>query len=75
MFKTVNKLLNKSSNNLPDCTSPSDLAGSFSDFFTRKINRIRDKVDNIHVPPYDASFSLTEKPYCSMSSFQAIAAD
>jgi len=47
VFKTVNELLNKNKRILPDCASTTDLANQFSDFFTSKINKIRDQVDNV----------------------------
>nr|XP_054761009.1 uncharacterized protein LOC129267313 [Lytechinus pictus] len=44
MYKTVNELLNASSNVLPVSSSSSDLAESFSDHFASKVSKIRDDI-------------------------------
>ncbi len=60
MFKILNDLLNKCSNNLPDWTSSLDLAGSFC-VITGKIDRMRDEVENTYVSPHDVSFLTIKK--------------
>ena len=46
MYRTINELLNKNIKPLPDSCSSSDLAESFGNFFTQKIQKIRHEVDN-----------------------------
>ena len=46
MYKTVNELLNVSSNVLPVCTNSSDLAEDFSDYFVSKVSKIRDDIES-----------------------------
>jgi hypothetical protein len=48
MYVTINGLLNKPRKVLPDCDSNKDLANSFSDFFTEKVENIRAKVGSHH---------------------------
>ena len=47
MFKTLNELLNKKSSTLPDCILSNDLANELCEFFTAKVDKVRNKVDNI----------------------------
>ena len=47
MYRTVNELLNKDSNPLPDTESPSHLANEFGQFFVDKVQKIRSEVDKL----------------------------
>ena len=46
MNRTINELLNKNIKPLPDFCSSSDLANSFGNFYTQKIQKIRNDVEN-----------------------------
>ena len=46
MYSTVNMLLNKQEKQLPDSNSPKELANNFGQFFTSKIQTIRDNLDS-----------------------------
>ena len=47
MYRTVNELLNKDSNPLPDNESPSNLANEFGQFFVGKVQKIRSEIDKL----------------------------
>ncbi len=47
MYSTLNNLLNKNTKQLPDADSLTDLCDSFAEFFTHKVNKIREELDGM----------------------------
>ena len=72
-FSVINNLLQHRGTFLPSCTSDSDLADKFVDFFTEKISNIRASLDDCLVA--ESSDSVTSACPHKLNSFVPVTAD
>ena len=71
LFRLVKKLSSPdSSTTLPDHLSAKELANEFGSFFHNKIQKIRDKLDNIQLP--QPSIDVPEFCYSSFTEFEPV---
>ncbi|XP_072046962.1 uncharacterized protein [Amphiura filiformis] len=77
MYKTINALLNKTSRDLPDSSSPATLANDFCKYFIGKVETIRADVDAVHATLSNTTSqcSISSTLQCSFDNFEAVSED
>ncbi|XP_072047081.1 uncharacterized protein [Amphiura filiformis] len=73
-YKTINALLNKTSRDLPDSSSPATLANDFCKYFIGKVETIRADVDAVHATSSNTTSqcSTSSTLQCSFDKFEAV---
>ena len=72
MHRSVNELLNVTTNVLPDCDSPENLANNFCTYFVGKVNKIRNELDSRASNSSTTHNYFKFDPQCNFSNFHLV---